>query len=145
MIDNSADRNAARSTARSTVGRSANVRSANERSANERSAVAAPRLRLTRRGRVVFTSMAAAPLVLAAAFFALNGGMATATVSPGSPTAQSSNVVTVTGGQSLWGLAEGIAPNEDPREVIAQLVHTNALASAEIHPGQRLVVPEQYR
>jgi hypothetical protein len=104
----------------------------------------APRLRLTRRGRFGLTTLAAAPLVLAAVAFALNGGMATATVSHG--TAQPAvEMITVSGGQSLWGLAEGIAPDEDPREVVLQLVRANSLDSAEIHPGQRLVIPEQYR
>src|SRR5690554_5293682 len=55
-----------------------------------------PRLRLTRRGRVVFTTLAATPLVLAALAFALNGGMATATVEAGS-----TDYVTVLSGQSL--------------------------------------------
>lgn len=104
----------------------------------------AARLRLTRRGRVVFTTLAAMPLVLAALSFVLNGGMATATVAEGA-LAESSVSVTVTGGQSLWQVAEELAPNDDTREVVAQLLRANSLASAEIYPGQQLVIPDQYR
>jgi LysM repeat protein len=96
-------------------------------------------LRLTRRGRAVLTTLAAAPLVFAALAFALNGGMATATGEEGS-----TEYVTVLSGQSLWQLAEEVAPEEDPREVVAQLLRANSLESAEIFPGQRLAVPSQY-
>src|SRR5690554_1307281 len=104
------------------------------------SALPQPRLRLTRRGRVVFTTMAAVPLVLAALAFALNGGMATATDGPGS-----TEYVTVMSGQSLWELAGEMAPGADTREVVAQLLRANSLESAEIFPGQQLAVPSQYR
>lgn len=99
-----------------------------------------PRLRLTRRGRTVLTTIAATPLVFAALAFALNGGMATATGDEGS-----TSYITVQAGQSLWQLAEEVAPQEDIREVVAQLLHVNALESAEIFPGQQLAVPNQYR
>ncbi|MHA6668640.1 LysM peptidoglycan-binding domain-containing protein [Homoserinimonas sp. A447] len=98
------------------------------------------RLRLTRRGRTVLTTLAATPLVLAALVFALNGGIATATMEEGSTT-----YVTVEAGQSLWQLAEEVAPGEDVREVVAQLLRVNALESAEIFPGQQLALPNQYR
>jgi LysM repeat protein len=98
------------------------------------------RLRLTRRGRTVLTTLASAPLVFAALAFALNGGMATATIEEGS-----TSYVTVEAGQSLWQLAEEVAPGEDPREVVAQLLRANALESAEIFPGQQLALPGQYR
>jgi hypothetical protein len=98
------------------------------------------RLRLTRRGRVVFTTLAATPLVLAALAFALNGGMATATVDQGT-----TDYVTVLSGQSLWQLADEVAPGEDTREVVAQLLRANSLDSAEVFPGQQLAVPSQYR
>jgi LysM repeat protein len=101
---------------------------------------AVPRLRLTRRGRVVFTALAATPLVIVALAFALNGGMATATAEAGS-----TEYVTVLAGQSLWQLAEEVAPGEDTREVVAQLLRANSLDSAEVFPGQQLAVPNQYR
>lgn len=104
------------------------------------------RLRLTRRGRIVFTTLAAFPLVIAALAFALNGGMANA--SSGESRASLATVaeqVTVEGGQSLWELAETIAPSEDTREVVAQILYANDLKSADVYPGQQLAIPSQYR
>lgn len=105
-------------------------------------AASAPRLRLTRRGRAVLTTLAAMPLVLAALSFALNSGMATAT--DANAGGDSLSYVTVSGGESLWQVAEAIDPNADTREVVAQLLQFNELASADVFAGQRLAVPYQY-
>jgi hypothetical protein len=101
----------------------------------------APKLRLTQRGRAVLTALAATPLVVVALFFGLNGGGATASL-------EGSNVpfeyVTVESGQSLWQLAEEIAPRADPRDVIAEFMKLNALTSADVFAGQELAIPAQY-
>lgn len=95
-------------------------------------------LHLTQRGRVVFTALAAVPLVAGSLLFALNGGGAAAS----SDQARTQfTFVTVSAGQSLWQLAEKIAPTEDPREVIADIVSLNQLASEDVQPGQRLALP----
>src|SRR5690606_12446223 len=78
---------------------------------------AAPRLRITRRGRRVLTSLAAAPLVLAAFLFALNGGGAIASLESGAPLER----ITVSSGQSLWQIAGQLAPAADPNDVIAAI------------------------
>jgi LysM domain len=100
-----------------------------------------PRLRLTKRGRGVLTTLAAAPLVVAALMFALNGGMATATH-------EGSGVefeyVTIASGQSLWQLAEDLAPLADPRDVIADIMQLNQLASADVMAGQTIAIPDRY-
>ncbi|MCU1447607.1 LysM peptidoglycan-binding domain-containing protein [Cryobacterium sp.] len=106
---------------------------------------AAPRthLRLTRRGRMAFTTLAAVPLVLGSIAVAVNGGVAAAegTASVG---AAAFEYVTVDAGQSLWELAESIAPKQDPRDVIADIVNLNQLASEAVQPGQRLALPAGY-
>ena len=98
----------------------------------------APRLRLTQRGRAVLTVLVATPLVIAAFLFAINGGQATASL-------EGSNVpfeyVTVEPGQSMWQLAEELAPQSDPRDVIAQLVQFNQLSGSDVYAGQQLAVP----
>ncbi|CAN5216634.1 hypothetical protein BH09ACT5_BH09ACT5_06600 [soil metagenome] len=98
----------------------------------------APKLRLTKRGRAVLTFLVATPLVAAAFLFVLNGGGATASL-------EGSNVpfeyVTVEPGQSLWQLAEELAPQSDPREVIAELVQFNQLSGPDVYAGQELAVP----
>ena len=100
-----------------------------------------PRLRLTRRGRVVFASLAAIPLVIAGLVFGLGASDAVATQDAAG---DSLTWVTVEGGQSLWDLAAEIAPADDPREFAAQVVSFNQLASSEIQPGQELAIPTQY-
>ncbi|HEY2557153.1 MAG TPA: LysM peptidoglycan-binding domain-containing protein [Diaminobutyricibacter sp.] len=98
-------------------------------------------LRLTRRGRAVITSLAAVPLVVGAFLFAMNGGGAIAT----GPTAHTQFAyVTVHSGQSLWSIAEKVAPSADPRDVIADIVSLNQLQSAVVTPGQRIAIPAQY-
>ncbi|WP_248283262.1 LysM peptidoglycan-binding domain-containing protein [Cryobacterium arcticum] len=101
------------------------------------------RLRLTRRGRVVFTALAAVPIVLGSIAIAVNGGVAaaegTATVG-----VAAFEYVTIESGQSLWQLAESIAPSQDPRDVIADIVNLNQLPSEAVQPGQRIALPADY-
>ncbi|HAM28088.1 MAG TPA: hypothetical protein DCP11_15705 [Microbacteriaceae bacterium] len=98
-------------------------------------------LRLTRRGRVVLTSLAAIPLVIAAGVFAINGGGAIATSQASTTTF---DYVTVGPGQSLWQLAGDIAPSADRRDVVADIVHLNQLESTNVQPGQKIAIPTQY-
>ena len=100
-------------------------------------------LRLTRRGRAVFTALAAAPLVIAALFFALNGGGAAATLETAQPGVEYTYVL-VEAGQSLWALAGEIAPTADPRDVVIDILEFNGMSSADLVPGQRLALPLQY-
>jgi LysM repeat protein len=103
------------------------------------------RLRITRRGRVVLATVASLPLVagvVAAALFGANSAVASSEQS--SAAAQSFDYVTVQAGETLWGLAEEIAPSADPRDVIADIVSLNQLPSAEVQPGQKLAVPSEY-
>jgi hypothetical protein len=102
---------------------------------------ASPRLRLTRRGRAVFATLAIVPLVIAGLMFGLGAGGAVASkdAATGSLT-----WVTVDAGQSLWDLAADVAPGEDPREFAAQVAAFNQLDSAVIQPGQELAIPPQY-
>ncbi len=94
------------------------------------------RLRLTRRGRIVFTGLAALPLLVGVVLAALNGGAASADAAP--------TIVTVPAGGSLWSLAGEIAPAHDPRDVVAGLVAANELESFSISAGEQLVVPARY-
>ncbi len=97
------------------------------------------RLRMTRRGRAVLLILIATPLVVAALLFGINAGGATAT-SSSTPLAK----VTVVGGETLWGVAQQIAPHADPRDVVADLMSVNRLSTADIYPGEQLSVPAQY-
>ncbi|HEY5320865.1 MAG TPA: LysM peptidoglycan-binding domain-containing protein [Galbitalea sp.] len=96
-------------------------------------------LRMTSRGRAVLLTLVTAPLVVAALALSLNAGGATATDSAGVL-----KTVTVSSGESLWQVALTVAPNTDPREVIADIMSLNNLTSADVQPGQQLDIPAQY-
>lgn len=102
------------------------------------SPVVRTRLRLTRRGRAVIAALVSLPLALALVLTALNGGGAVAGATSGPVT------VTVEPGQSLWSLAEELAPGAAPADVVADLIAVNELVGAEVLPGQVLLVPAGY-
>ena len=110
---------------------------AQPRSAQPRSAQ--PRLRITRRGRAVLMTLIAIPIVLAALFFALNGGGAIAGNGPSIPLEQ----VTIEPGQTLWGLAEEYAPDSDPRDFVADVVNLNGIVDV-LEAGQVVDIPAKY-
>ena len=114
---------------------------ANRAYAGERRDAPASHLRLTTRGRVVLAALVALPFLIAGGLAALGGGSATASNESSSSTF---DYVQVASGQSLWELAESIAPQADPRDVVSDILHLNQLGSADVQPGQRLAVPEQY-
>jgi hypothetical protein len=102
---------------------------------------ATPRLRLTRRGRAVVSVLIAIPIAVGGLLLGFDAGGAIAT---GDAPAESFTWVSVEAGQSLWQLAETVAPDADPREVVADIVALNQLPSADVEPGQRLALPEEY-
>lgn len=111
-------------------------------------AIAAPmahhtRLRLTARGRRLLTAIAALPAVLALGFAVISGGSAIASLDAGAP-ADSFVTVTVSTGDTLWSIAEDVAPQADPRDVVDAIVRLNALDGASIAAGQSLAIPADY-
>lgn len=91
-------------------------------------------MRLTRRGRVV--------LVLLAVALAFGIGAVAGQAQAGRPeNATQYETVYVAPGQTMWGIAEGVAGNRDVRDVVAMLVDLNALDSSELVAGQELLVP----
>ncbi len=100
-------------------------------------------LRLTKRGRAVFTTLAAIPLVIAAFLMVINGGGAQATLETAQPGVDY-EYVTIEAGESLWAIAGDIAPTADPRDVVVDILAFNGMSSAELFPGQRLAIPTKY-
>ncbi|MGR2753845.1 LysM peptidoglycan-binding domain-containing protein [Agromyces arachidis] len=98
------------------------------------------RLRLTPRGRVVLTILAAMPIVAGVLVGTLSSGGAVAGIDDGRATTTFETVV-VGAGDSLWGIAESIAPTADPRDVIHEIMQLNGLRDAVVQPGQELVLP----
>ena len=103
--------------------------------------VAPAHLRITRRGRTVLVVLIAL-LVAGGLALGLMLGAGAAVASDGSAPALST--VTVRQGDSLWTVAEAIAPRSDPRDVIASIQQLNGLPSATVVPGQRLAIPSEY-
>ncbi|UCR90504.1 LysM peptidoglycan-binding domain-containing protein [Mycetocola spongiae] len=99
------------------------------------------KLRLTRRGRIVFTLLAALPVVIGVVAIGLNAGGAVA-----SSTVVETNFeyATIGAGETLWQLAVSLAPNADPRDVIAEIKSLNGLNSSAVQAGQRLAIPLRY-
>ena len=96
------------------------------------------------RGRVVFTTLAAAAardraLVLVAQRWRAAG------VARRRTSAARSSTSTVAPGDSLWAIAETIAPSADPRDVIADDHPAQPAESADVLAGQQLAIPAQYR
>lgn len=44
-------------------------------------------------------------------------------------------------GETLWGVAEQVAPDQDPRDYVGRLLRANHLADPRVYPGQELVLP----
>lgn len=108
-----------------------------------RPAARATRLRITRRGRRVLAGLAATPLVAGLAMAALSGGTALASSDAGAP-AEAFDTVTVMAGDSLWSIAEEVAPAADPRDVVDAIVALNQLPSSAVDAGTRLAIPAEY-
>ncbi|MFY9915923.1 MAG: LysM domain-containing protein [Nocardioidaceae bacterium] len=94
-------------------------------------------VRLTRRGRLLLLMVV---LALAFAAFTLLSSPAVSTDQTHHAT---QHTVVVGAGQTLWDIATRIAPGEDPRTVIADIVDLNELPDAgSIRIGQQLFVPQ---
>lgn len=103
-----------------------------------------PRLRLTRRGRIVLIGL---PLVLLAALLLsltglLNSPAKAADTASGLSVTETVSV-TVQPGESLWAIAGTVDPTRDPRDVIADIVQLNDLDNGKVMPGQQLFVPSK--
>lgn len=47
-------------------------------------------------------------------------------------------------GESLWSIAEEVAPAADPRDVVDAIIRLNALGSGQLEAGQTLAIPAEY-
>jgi LysM repeat protein len=93
-------------------------------------------LRLTRRGRLVVVM---AVIALALGALTMLGAPAASTAHVHHPTA---HTVVVEPGETLWDIASTVAPGQDPRELVAEIVDLNSLTDpGAIRAGQSLYVP----
>jgi LysM repeat protein len=101
------------------------------------------RLRLTARGRRVLATVAALPAVIALSLAVISGGSALASREANAPMG-SFATVTVAAGESLWSIAEQVAPGADPRDVVDAIARLNALDGVSVYAGQQLSIPAEY-
>ena len=93
-------------------------------------------LRLTRRGRVlVLTALVA---LLFVAFLAGRSGADASTEKASSP---AYTQTTVQPGETLWAVAQRVAPKHDPRALVDEIRALNHLSSATLQVGQQLLLP----
>ena len=96
------------------------------------------RARLTRRGRLTVLLVVAALLFTA---FSLGRAASQAAGDPAPAAVARVEQTTVMPGDTLWSVARRIAPENDPREVVAQIQALNKLTSSNIQAGQQLLLP----
>ncbi len=103
----------------------------------------ATRLRLTTRGRRVVALLASLPAIVALSIAIVSSGGALASAEHGAAADQFATV-TVMPGDTLWSIAEEVAPAADPRDVVDAIMRLNALGSAQLDAGVELAIPAEY-
>lgn len=94
--------------------------------------------RLTRRGRVVLGVLVSVPF---AALLVVNGSVTADAGTSASEQGAATAVVVVQPGESLWKIAQAVAPQADPRATITAIRDLNGLGGNAVVPGQALIVP----
>lgn len=103
-----------------------------------RTTTSAPALRLTRRGRALLVLLLAG--LLLAAFSLGSQASQAADVAAGGVQVRFEQT-TVQPGESLWSVAQRIAPDNDPREVVTRIRRLNDLSGSRLQVGQQLLLP----
>jgi hypothetical protein len=93
-------------------------------------------LRITRKGRLVVSALVATPVLAMSLLLASPGALAES-----APASNDFEYVTVLSGDTLWTIAEIVAPASDPREVVAEIMALNGLSTAHLTPGQDIAIP----
>ena len=93
-------------------------------------------LRLTGRGRLAILLLVS---LVAVVVMSLGHSMAFGGAEHSGGAATSS--VVMQPGQTLWQIAQSIAPQADPREIVMRIRELNGLSGSAVQPGQQLIVP----
>jgi LysM repeat protein len=89
----------------------------------------------------VLAALIVVPLMIGGAVFATNAGAAAGVQGSSSSTFRH---VTVHEGDSLWSIAQRVAPHVDPRDAIVEIADLNGLSSSVVQAGEQLAIPHQY-
>jgi hypothetical protein len=93
-------------------------------------------LRLTRRGRLVLVLFVMSLMVLAGLTLGHGSSLAS-----GKHQRAARHTLIVQPGESLWSVANRVAPHRDPRAVIDEIESLNHLSSPTLEAGEQLTVP----
>lgn len=81
-------------------------------------------------------------VIVAIAATSVFGFVSTAAANNSSANPAKFKYVTIQAGQTLWDLAEQVAPNSNPQDWMQDVVNLNGLTSTDLKPGQRLALPQ---
>jgi len=95
----------------------------------------AARVRAPRPGKVV--RLATAAIVT----LAVIGGLGWIGQAPGPGVPAETAVIRVGAGETVWDVAQRVAPKSDQRAVVERIRQLNGMAGSAIQPGQQLQVP----
>ncbi len=102
--------------------------------------VAVSPIKLTRRGRLVLSTLSFG-IMLAISLISLFG-IATASAKASNEASNSSTTqIVVAPGETLWTIAARVNPEIDPRAVIEDIKALNVINGSDVYAGQVLLVP----
>ena len=79
-------------------------------------------------------------VIVAIATTSVFGFVSTATANNSSAKA-TFEYITIESGQTLWDLAEKVAPEQNTQDWMQEVVNLNGLTSTDLQPGQRIALP----
>mgnify|MGYP003350677523 FL=1 len=102
--------------------------------------VQAPALRLTRRGRLMLSSLSFISILVVSSYL-LIGLTSTDANASNSEALNNSSLIVVAPGETLWTIASRVNPERDPRAVIEDIKALNVLEGVNLYAGQVLRIP----
>lgn len=81
-------------------------------------------------------------VIVAIAASSVFGFVSTAAANNSASRAADFEYITIESGQTLWDLAEQVAPGSNPQDWMQDVVNLNGLTSTDLKPGQRLALPQ---
>ncbi|MGH3812505.1 MAG: LysM peptidoglycan-binding domain-containing protein [Pseudonocardiaceae bacterium] len=76
---------------------------------------------------------------------AVVGGLGWIGQTPGPGVPAQTAVIRVGAGETVWDVAQRVAPKSDQRTVVERIRQLNGLAGSAVQPGQQLQVPYGWR
>lgn len=102
--------------------------------------VAVSPIKLTRRGRLVLSTVSFG-IMLAISAFSLFGITTTSAKASNETSNSATTQIVVAPGETLWTIAARVNPEIDPRAVIEDIKALNVIEGSEVYAGQVLLVP----